>query len=146
MKEVNKYIFFIGLGLLAISVIINYLFVRTASEKTINDSLKKARAEKERKRKERIVKVEKQKAEKEADEIIQSLQVMAEVTPPLHHPIICSFISLILGKPKFAPALKVENFFFKKTPVSRKMKKSCHRGPCLIASIAVNEEKNRVPH
>ena len=76
MKDVNKYIFFIGLGLLAISVIINYLFVRTASEKTINASLKKARAEKERKRKERMVKVEKQKAEKEADEIIQSLQVI----------------------------------------------------------------------
>ena len=76
MKEVNKYIFFIGLVLLAISVIINYLFVRTAGEKTINDSLKKARAEKERKRKERMVKVEKQKAEKEADEIIQSLQVI----------------------------------------------------------------------
>jgi len=76
MKDVNRYIFFIGLGLLAISVIINYLFVRTASEKTINDSLKKARAEKEKKRKERIVKVEKQKAEKEADEIIQSLQVI----------------------------------------------------------------------
>jgi len=76
MKDVNRYIFFIGLGLLAISVVINYLFVRTASEKTINDSLKKARAEKEKKRKERIVKVEKQKAEKEADEIIQSLQVI----------------------------------------------------------------------
>ena len=76
MKDVNRYIFFIGLGLLAISVVINYLFVITASDKTINDSLKKARAEKEKKRKERIVKVEKQKAEKEADEIIQSLQVI----------------------------------------------------------------------
>ena len=71
MNKVKSYSIWIGLGLLAIGIFINFVLVRSGNDKRINDSLKKARAEKERKRQERIKKEE--KATQEAEEIIKTL-------------------------------------------------------------------------
>jgi len=73
MKDVNKYILFTGLGLVAIYFVINYLFVKNANDDKVNDSLAKARKAKEQKRQERK---EEQAIDKEANEIINSLQVI----------------------------------------------------------------------
>ena len=74
MKDVNRYILFAGLGLLAIYFVINYLFVKNANDDKVNDSLAKARKAKEQKRQER--KKEEDAIDKEANEIINSLQVI----------------------------------------------------------------------
>ena len=71
MNKVKNYSIWIGLGLLAIGIFINFVLVRSGNDKRINDSLKKARAEKERKRQERIKNEE--KATQEAEEIIKTL-------------------------------------------------------------------------
>jgi len=71
MKEVNKYIFFVGLGLLAVAVFINYIIVKGNNDKKVDDSLSKARKVKEEKRQERQNEVNKQ-----ADEILQDLTII----------------------------------------------------------------------
>ena len=76
MKEVNRYILFVGLGLVASILLINYLFVKNANDDQVNDSLAKARKAKEQKRKERKKKKEEDAIDKEANEIINSLQVI----------------------------------------------------------------------
>ena len=74
MKDVNRYILFAGLGLLAIYFVINYLFVKNANDDKVNDSLAKARKAKEQKR--QNAKKEADAIDKEANEIINSLQVI----------------------------------------------------------------------
>ena len=74
MKEVNRYILFVGLGLVAIYFVINYLFVKNANDNKVNDSLAKARKAKEQKR--QNAKKEADAIDKEANEIINSLQVI----------------------------------------------------------------------
>lgn len=74
MKEVNRYILIVGLGLTALYFVINYLFVKNENEKKVNDSLKKAREVKEAKRQAR--KKEAEELNKETEEIINSLQVL----------------------------------------------------------------------
>lgn len=74
MKEVNRYILFVGLGLVAIYFVINYLFVKNANDDQVNDSLAKARKAKEQKR--QNAKKEADAIDKEANEIINSLQVI----------------------------------------------------------------------
>lgn len=74
MKEVNRYILFVGLGLVAIYFVINYLFVKNANDDKVNDSLAKARKAKEQKR--QNAKKEADAIDKEANEIINSLQVI----------------------------------------------------------------------
>lgn len=71
MNKVKNYSIWIGLGLLAFGIFVNFVLVRSGNDKRVNDSLKKARAEKERKRQERIKKEE--KATQEAEEIIKTL-------------------------------------------------------------------------
>ena len=74
MNKVKNYSIWIGLGLLALGIFINFVLVRSGNDKRVNDSLKKARAEKERKRQERIKKEE--EAPQEAEEIIKTLTVV----------------------------------------------------------------------
>ena len=74
MKEVNRYILFVGLGLVAIYFVINYLFVKNANDDKVNDSLAKARKAKEQKR--QNAKKEADAIDKEANDIINSLQVV----------------------------------------------------------------------
>jgi F0F1-type ATP synthase membrane subunit b/b' len=74
MKEVNRYILFVGLGLVAIYFVINYLFVKNANDDKVNDSLAKARKAKEQKR--QNAKKEADAIDREANEIINSLQVI----------------------------------------------------------------------
>lgn len=74
MKKVNSYIIWVGVGLLALGIFVNFIMVRSSNDKRINDSLKKARAEKERKRKQRLK--DEEEANKEAEEIINSLTVI----------------------------------------------------------------------
>ena len=74
MKDVNRYILFVGLGLVAIYFVINYLFVKNANDDKVNDSLAKARKAKEQKR--QNAKKEADAIDKEANEIINSLQVI----------------------------------------------------------------------
>lgn len=74
MKQVNRYILLVGLGLTALYFVINYLFVKNDNDKKVNDSLKKAREAKEAKRQAR--KKEEDELNKEAEEIINSLQVI----------------------------------------------------------------------
>ena len=74
MKEVNRYILFVGLGLVAIYFVINYLFVKNANDDKVNDSLAKARKAKEQKR--QNAKKEADAIDKEANDIINSLQVI----------------------------------------------------------------------
>lgn len=74
MKEVNRYILFVGLGLVAIYFVINYLFVKNANDDQVNDSLAKARKAKEQKR--QNAKKEADAIDKEANEIINSLEVI----------------------------------------------------------------------
>jgi len=74
MKEVNRYILFVGLGLVAVYFVINYLFVKNANDDQVNDSLAKARKVKEQKR--QNAKKEADAIDKEANEIINSLQVI----------------------------------------------------------------------
>tara|TARA_Y100000401_G_scaffold115613_1_gene119641 strand:- start:936 stop:1172 length:237 start_codon:yes stop_codon:yes gene_type:complete len=74
MKKVNSYIIWVGVGLLALGIFVNFIMVRSSNDKRVNDSLKKARAEKERKRKERLK--DEEEANKEAEEIINSLTVI----------------------------------------------------------------------
>ena len=73
MKDVNRYILFVGLGLVAIYFVINYLFVKNANDDKVNDSLAKARKAKEQKRQ---AKKEADAIDKEANDIINSLQVI----------------------------------------------------------------------
>jgi|TARA_R110002020_G_scaffold20974_2_gene70929 uncharacterized protein (UPF0333 family) len=74
MKDVNRYILFVGLGLVAIYFVINYLFVKNANDDKVNDSLAKARKAKEQKR--QNAKKEADAIDKEANDIINSLQVI----------------------------------------------------------------------
>ena len=74
MKDVNRYILFVGLGLVAIYFVINYLFVKNANDDKVNDSLAKARKAKEQKR--QNAKKEADAIDREANEIINSLQVI----------------------------------------------------------------------
>tara|TARA_R110000824_G_scaffold139910_1_gene305347 strand:+ start:147 stop:368 length:222 start_codon:yes stop_codon:yes gene_type:complete len=71
MKEVNKYIFFIGLGLLALAVFVNYIIVKGSNDKKVDDSLAKARKVKEEKRK-----AKQEEVNKQADEILQDLTII----------------------------------------------------------------------
>lgn len=71
MKEVNKYIFFIGLGLLALAVFVNYIIVKGNNDKKVDDSLAKARKVKEEKRK-----AKQEEVNKAADEILQDLTII----------------------------------------------------------------------
>ena len=75
MKEVNRYILIVGLGLTALYFVIQYLFVKNDKEDKVNDSLKKARQAKEAKRQARK-KEEMEDLNKETEEIINSLQVI----------------------------------------------------------------------
>tara|TARA_B100000579_G_scaffold264832_1_gene218354 strand:+ start:99 stop:335 length:237 start_codon:yes stop_codon:yes gene_type:complete len=74
MKEINRYILFVGLGLTALYFVINYLFVKNDNDNKVNDSLKKARQAKEAKRQAR--KKEEEEINKETEDIINSLQVI----------------------------------------------------------------------
>tara|TARA_B100000287_G_scaffold140185_1_gene132077 strand:- start:2304 stop:2540 length:237 start_codon:yes stop_codon:yes gene_type:complete len=74
MKEVNRYILIVGLGLTALYFVINYLFVKNENDNKVNDSLKKARQAKEAKRQAR--KKEAEEINKETEDIINSLQVI----------------------------------------------------------------------
>ena len=74
MKEVNRYILVVGLGLTALYFVINYLLVKNKNDDKVNDSLKKAREAKEAKRQAR--KKEADELNKETEEIINSLQVI----------------------------------------------------------------------
>ena len=71
MKEVNKYIFFIGLGLLELAVFVNYIIVKGSNDKKVDDSLAKARKVKEEKRK-----AKQEEVNKQADEILQDLTII----------------------------------------------------------------------
>jgi hypothetical protein len=71
MKEVNKYIFFIGLGLLALAVFVNYIIIKGNNDKKVDDSLAKARKVKEEKRK-----AKQEEVNKQADEILQDLTII----------------------------------------------------------------------
>tara|TARA_R110001583_G_scaffold77707_4_gene211378 strand:- start:206 stop:427 length:222 start_codon:yes stop_codon:yes gene_type:complete len=71
MKEVNKYIFFIGLGLLALAVFVNYIIIKGNNDKKVDDSLAKARKVKEEKRK-----AKQEEVNKAADEILQDLTII----------------------------------------------------------------------
>ena len=73
MKKVNNYIVYIGLGLLAVGIFIAYVMGRAKNDKTVTDSLAKARKAKEQKRQERIKKQEEEEINKEAQEIINTL-------------------------------------------------------------------------
>ena len=73
MKKVNNYIVYIGLGLLALGIFIAFVMGRAKNDKTVNDSLVKARKAKEQKRQERIKKQEEEEINKEAQEIINTL-------------------------------------------------------------------------
>ena len=75
MKKLNNYILWIGGGLLAIGIFINYVFVKSDNDDKVNKSLEKARKAKEAKRKERM-KRESDEVEQEAKEIINSLAVI----------------------------------------------------------------------
>jgi predicted small secreted protein len=75
MKEINRYILFVGLGLTALYFVIQYLFVKNDNDDKVNDSLKKARQVKEAKRQARK-KEEMEDLNKETEEIINSLQVI----------------------------------------------------------------------
>ena len=75
MKKLNNYILWIGGGLLAIGIFINYVFVKSDNDDKVNKSLEKARKVKEAKRKERM-KRESDEVEQEAKEIINSLAVI----------------------------------------------------------------------
>lgn len=74
MKEVNRYILVVGLGLTALYFVINYLLVKNNNDNKVNDSLEKARKVKEAKRQAR--KKEAEELNKETEEIINSLQVI----------------------------------------------------------------------
>ncbi len=73
MKKVNNYIVYIGLGLLAVGIFIAFVMGRAKNDKTVTDSLAKARKVKEQKRQERIKKQEEEEINKEAQEIINTL-------------------------------------------------------------------------
>ena len=73
MKKVNNYIVYIGLGLLAVGIFIAFVMGRAKNDKTVTDSLAKARKAKEQKRRERIKKQEEEEINKEAQEIINTL-------------------------------------------------------------------------
>ena len=73
MKKVNNYIVYIGFGLLALGIFIAFVMGRAKNDKTVNDSLAKARKAKEQKRQERIKKQEEEEINKEAQEIINTL-------------------------------------------------------------------------
>jgi uncharacterized membrane-anchored protein YhcB (DUF1043 family) len=73
MKKVNNYIVYIGLGLLAVGIFIAFVMGRAKNDKTVTDSLAKARKAKEQKRQERIKKQEEEEINKEAQEIINTL-------------------------------------------------------------------------
>tara|TARA_B100001989_G_C24097638_1_gene250112 strand:- start:128 stop:358 length:231 start_codon:yes stop_codon:yes gene_type:complete len=73
MKKVNNYIVYIGLGLLALGIFIAFVMGRAKNDKTVTDSLAKARKVKEQKRQERIKKQEEEEINKEAQEIINTL-------------------------------------------------------------------------
>ena len=73
MKKVNNYIVYIGLGLLALGIFIAFVIGRAKNDKTVTDSLAKARKAKEQKRQERIKKQEEEEINKEAQEIINTL-------------------------------------------------------------------------
>jgi len=73
MKKVNNYIVYIGLGLLAVGIFIAFVMGRAKNDKTVIDSLAKARKAKEQKRQERIKKQEEEEINKEAQEIINTL-------------------------------------------------------------------------
>jgi uncharacterized membrane protein len=73
MKKVNNYIVYIGLGLLALGIFIAFVMGRAKNDKTVTDSLAKARKAKEQKRQERIKKQEEEEINKEAQEIINTL-------------------------------------------------------------------------
>ena len=75
MKEVNRYILLVGLGLTALYFVIQYLLVKNDNDDKVNDSLKKARQAKEAKRQARK-KEEMEDLNKETEEIINSLQVI----------------------------------------------------------------------
>ncbi len=75
MKEVNRYILYVGLGLTALYFVINYLFVKNDNDNKVKDSLQKARKAKEAKRQARE-KEEQDNLNKETEEIINSLQVI----------------------------------------------------------------------
>jgi len=73
MKKVNNYIVYIGFGLLALGIFIAFVMGRAKNDKTVTDSLAKARKVKEQKRQERIKKQEEEEINKEAQEIINTL-------------------------------------------------------------------------
>ena len=73
MRKVNNYIVYIGLGLLAVGIFIAFVMGRAKNDKTVIDSLAKARKAKEQKRQERIKKQEEEEINKEAQEIINTL-------------------------------------------------------------------------
>jgi len=75
MKEVNRYILLVGLGLTALYFVINYLFVKNDNDNKVKDSLQKARKAKEAKRQARK-KVEVDDLNKETEEILNSIQVI----------------------------------------------------------------------
>ena len=77
MKEVNRYILVVGLGLTALYFVINYLLVKNNNDNKVNDSLEKARKVKEAKRQAR--KKEAEELNKETAEIINSLQVIENI-------------------------------------------------------------------
>ena len=77
MKEVNRYILFVGLGLTALYFVINYLIIKNDNDNKVNDSLEKARKAKEAKRQARK-KEEMAELDKETNEIINSLQVIED--------------------------------------------------------------------
>ena len=77
MKEVNRYILFVGLGLTALYFVINYLFIKNDNDNKVSDSLEKARKAKEAKRQARK-KEEMEELDKETNEIINSLQVIED--------------------------------------------------------------------
>ena len=75
MKEVNRYILIVGLGLTALYFVIQYLLVKNDNDDKVNDSLKKSRQSKEAKIQARK-KEEMEDLNKETEEIINSLQVI----------------------------------------------------------------------
>ena len=75
MKKLNNYILWIGGGLLAFGIFINYVFVKSDNDDKVNKSLEKARKVKEAKRKERM-KRESDEVAEEAKELLISLAVI----------------------------------------------------------------------
>ena len=77
MKEVNRYILFVGLGLTALYFVINYLFIKNDNDNKVNDSLEKSIKPLSLNRQARK-KEEMEELDKETNEIINSLQVIED--------------------------------------------------------------------